>query len=67
MYAPRVRKDKKEARVGARVTRYCRGVINALMQKYNMSEGEVMEFVFRDYAERHGTQPIYWDEAKEEH
>jgi hypothetical protein len=65
MYVAIVRKEKRVGRVGARVTRQCRGIINAIMQRYNFSEGDVMEMVYRDYAERHGIKPVYWDEAEE--
>jgi hypothetical protein len=57
------RRVPKTARVSARVTAECRGLVDALMQQTGLSEGSVLEIVFREYASRHGTQPIYWDES----
>jgi hypothetical protein len=64
VYGVPVRKEKREGRVGARVTKRCRGIINAIMQRYNFSEGDVMELVFREYAENHKIEPVYWDAPK---
>ena len=63
--SPMMRRTPKVARVSARVTAECRGLIDALMQKTGLGEGPVLEIVLRDYAERHSVEPLYWEKPSE--
>jgi hypothetical protein len=57
-----VRKEKKTERMAARLTPTAKGLMNAISQKMGVSDGDVLEIVLRDYAERHGIKPVYWDD-----
>jgi hypothetical protein len=61
-----VRKEKKTERMAARLTVTAKGIMNAISQKMGVSDGDVLEIVLRDYAERNGIKPVYWDEQGQE-
>lgn len=63
-YGLGMRRKAKTERVSARVTRHCRGLLNAVMQKLGISESNVLELAMREYAERHGIEPVYWGEEE---
>lgn len=53
-----LKREPREARVGARVTRTVRDIIDALMVRYNYSEADVIEMVFRDFAATRDIRPL---------
>ncbi len=61
-----MRKEKKTERMAARRTVTAKGIMNAISQKMGVSDGDVLEIVLRDYAERNGIKPLYWESPESE-
>jgi hypothetical protein len=66
MYALCVTKEPKTGKTSARLTTTGRALMDAISIKLGVSDAAVIEMTLREYAERHGIQPLYTEPAKKD-